>query len=65
MKDFIAIHAKDKKVQQELENAHLTFERDGVVYVYVRDIEYNEHMEDVLDELEAQYGEFDWKVFGM
>lgn len=61
---WIAINAYNKDVQNELEMKHLTIERDGLNYVYVRDFdELKERLADVVEELEKKYGKFEFKVF--
>jgi len=63
---WIAINAYNKDVQNELEMKHLTIERDGLNYVYVRDFdELKERLADVVEELEKKYGKFEFKVFGV
>lgn len=63
---WIAINAYNKDVQNELEMKHLTIERDGMNYVYVRDFdELKERLADVVEELEKKYGKFEFKVFGV
>lgn len=63
---WIAINAYNKDVQNELEMKHLTIERDGLNYVYVRDFDdLKERLADVIEELEKKYGKFEFKVFGV
>lgn len=63
---WIAINAYNKDVQNELEMKHLTIERDGMNYVYVRDFDdLKERLADVIEELEKKYGKFEFKVFGV